>query len=41
MGQEVGEDLGGDFDEMVDRMEAGEMPDDLPNGDGDLGEPDL
>src|SRR5581483_8873494 len=28
MGQEFGEDLGSDFDEMVDRMEAGEMPDD-------------
>jgi putative FmdB family regulatory protein len=27
MGQEFGEDLGGDFDEMVDQMEAGEMPD--------------
>lgn len=28
MGQEVGEDLGDEFHEMVDRMEAGEMPDD-------------
>jgi hypothetical protein len=26
MGGELGEDLGGDFDEMVERMEAGEMP---------------
>ncbi len=28
MGQEMGEDLGSDYDEMVDRMEAGELPDD-------------
>lgn len=28
MGDEVGEDLGDEFHEMVDRMEAGEMPDD-------------
>src|SRR6266702_202277 len=28
MGQEMGEDLGDDFDEMVEQMEAGEMPDD-------------
>ena len=28
MGQEVGEDLGDEFHEMVDRMEAGEMPGD-------------
>lgn len=39
MGDEMGEDLGPEFDEMVDRMEAGEMPDDLEGGDGgDLGE---
>ncbi|MFN8521828.1 MAG: zinc ribbon domain-containing protein [Chloroflexota bacterium] len=31
MGDELGEDLGDDFREMVDRMEAGEMPDE---GDG-------
>jgi hypothetical protein len=29
MGDEIGEDLGDDFREAVDRMEAGEMPDDL------------
>jgi putative FmdB family regulatory protein len=28
MGDSMGEDLGDDFNEMVDRMEAGEMPDD-------------
>lgn len=27
MGGELGEDLGDDFDEMVEHMEAGEMPD--------------
>jgi putative FmdB family regulatory protein len=31
MGSEVGEDLGDEFSEMVDRLEAGEMPDE---GDG-------
>ena len=31
MGQELGEDMGDEFNEMVDQMEAGEMPDD---GDG-------
>jgi len=28
MGDEVGEDLGDEFHEMVDRMEAGDLPDD-------------
>ena len=28
MRQELGEDMGDEFDEMVDQMEAGEMPDD-------------
>jgi putative FmdB family regulatory protein len=27
MGQELGEDAGEDFDEMVEQLEAGEMPD--------------
>lgn len=36
MGQEMGEDLGPEFDEMVDRMEAGEMPDE-DGGDGGAG----
>ena len=29
MGKEMGEDLGPEFDEVVDRMEAGETPDDM------------
>jgi len=29
MSSEVGEDLGGEFDEMVDRIEAGENPDEI------------
>jgi hypothetical protein len=29
MGSEVGEDLGGEFDEMVDRLEAGENPEEI------------
>lgn len=37
MGGQMGEDLGPEFDEMVDRMEAGEMPDDV---DGDGGDSD-
>lgn len=39
MGQDMGEDLGPEFDEMVDHMEAGEMPEDLEGSEGeDLGE---
>jgi putative FmdB family regulatory protein len=38
LGQEMGEDLGPEFDEMVDRMEAGEMPDDLEGEGADLDE---
>lgn len=34
MGDELGEDLGDEFHEMVDQMEAGEMPDDVPAGGG-------
>ena len=38
MGREMGEDLGPEFDEMVDQLEAGEMPDDLDaEGGGDDG----
>jgi putative FmdB family regulatory protein len=33
MGDSLGEDMGDDFNEMIDRMEAGELPDD----DGDPG----
>lgn len=32
MGQEMGEELGPEYDEMIDRMEAGEMPDDESMG---------
>jgi hypothetical protein len=32
MGREMGEDLGPEFDEMVERMEAGETPEDLGEG---------
>lgn len=37
MGRELGEDLGDDFDEMVEQMEAGEMPEGMDDqgGDGD------
>ena len=34
MGDTLGEDLGPEFDEMVDRMEAGEMPDEDGMGEG-------
>jgi putative FmdB family regulatory protein len=37
MGDEVGEDLGDDFHEMVDRLEAGEMPDDMEGSGGEFG----
>jgi hypothetical protein len=36
MRDEMGEDMGPEFDEMVSRMEAGEMPDDMDGG-GDFG----
>jgi len=32
MGREMGEDLGPEFDEMVERMEAGETPEDVGEG---------
>ena len=37
MGEQMGDDVGDDFKEMVDQMEAGEMPDDGegPTGDAD------
>src|SRR3972149_6662486 len=34
LGKEMGEDLGPEFDEMVDQMEAGEVPDELEEGAG-------
>jgi len=41
MGEQLGEDVGDDFREMVDQLEAGEMPDDMPApggmGDGGFG----
>jgi putative FmdB family regulatory protein len=41
MGQEVGEDLGDEFHEVVDRLERGESPDDIessmPNLGADIG----
>jgi putative FmdB family regulatory protein len=36
MGQELGEDLGDEFNDIVDQMEAGEMPDDDSGGDGGI-----
>jgi putative FmdB family regulatory protein len=38
MGEQLGEDVGDDFREMVDQLEAGEMPDDMPGpgGPGDF-----
>lgn len=35
MGDQMGQDMGPEFDEMVSRMEAGEMPDDS-GGDSDF-----
>ena len=37
MGDQMGDDLGPEFDEMVDRMEAGDMPDEM-GGPGSNGE---
>ena len=37
MGDHVGEDLGDDFREVVDRMEAGEMPEEGEGGDSSGG----
>ena len=34
MGEQMGEDVGDDFREMVDQLEAGEMPDDGPGPGG-------
>ena len=47
MGQETGEDLGAEFDEVVDRLEAGQSPEEIESDLPDLGlgdeasEPDL
>lgn len=37
MGQETGEDLGPEFDEVVDRLEAGQSPEDIESDMPDLG----
>jgi len=43
MRDEMGEDMGPEFDEMVNRMEAGEMPDDIAGeaADDDYGDDDF
>jgi putative FmdB family regulatory protein len=38
MSQEMGEDLGPEFDEVVDRLESGQSPDDIESAMPDLGE---
>lgn len=38
MSQEMGEDMGPEFDEMVDRLEAGESPEEIERSMGELGE---
>ena len=40
MGAESGKDVGPEFEEMVGRMEAGEMPDDLDTGFDGMGDDD-
>ena len=39
MGAEMGEDLGPEFDEAIEQMEAGDMPDELGDGGSGFGEP--
>jgi putative FmdB family regulatory protein len=41
MSGEMGEDMGPEFDEMVDRLEAGESPEDVESSMGELGEEGL
>ena len=36
MRDEMGEDMGPDFDQAIEQMEAGEMPDDAADGGGDF-----
>jgi putative FmdB family regulatory protein len=38
MSDDMGEDMGPEFDEMVDRLEAGESPEDVERSMGELGE---
>jgi putative FmdB family regulatory protein len=40
LGEQMGEDLPPEFDEMVERMEHGEMPDDLEGEGGKTGDED-
>ena len=37
MSDEVGEDMGSEFEEVVDRLESGESPEDIENAMPDLG----
>jgi len=37
MGSEMGEELGPEFDEVVDRLESGQSPEDIESGMPDLG----
>ena len=37
LGSQLGDDLPSDYDEMVDQIESGEMPDDLAGGPTDAG----
>jgi len=37
MGDEVGEDMGSEFEEVVDRLESGESPEDIEQSMPDLG----
>jgi putative FmdB family regulatory protein len=37
MGREVGEDLGPEFDEVIDRLESGQSPEDIEEAMPDLG----
>ncbi|MFQ5854954.1 MAG: zinc ribbon domain-containing protein, partial [Anaerolineae bacterium] len=38
MSQEMGEDLGAEFDEVIDRLESGQSPEDIEKAMPDLGE---
>jgi hypothetical protein len=38
MGDEIGDDIGPEFDEVVDRLEAGQKPEDIEKDMPDLGD---
>ena len=40
MQQELGEDMGGEFDEVVDRLSKGQSPDDIESAMPDFGADD-